>query len=262
MQAERYELFVSYLRRSGQPDGRPRDEGRLSRPRMTLENNMHMIPVGTDVMGANEEAAAENREFFDENEVYVVNLMSAPGAGKTSVLEKTLGGLKDDYQLGVIEGDLVTTLDADRISALGVPSYQITTGSVCHLDARMVHNSFHGFDVKGFDVLFIENVGNLVCPAEFNLGEDLKIMVYSTTEGAEKPKKYPLMFHEADAVILNKIDLLPYSGVSSEELIRNVEEVNPEAPIFPVSCRTGQGLDAWVEWLTGRVGRSNMARAA
>jgi len=223
---------------------------------------MHMIPVGKDVMGANEEAAAENREFFKKHGIYAVNLMSAPGAGKTSVLERSIGALKERFRLGVIEGDLVTTYDADRITAMGVPAYQITTGSVCHLDATMVHNAFHGFDVTGFDLLFIENVGNLVCPAEFKLGEDLKIMVYSTVEGAEKPKKYPLMFHEADAVILNKIDLLPYSGVSSEELMRNVEEVNPEAPIFPVSCRTGQGLDAWIEWLMGRVGKSNLARAA
>src|SRR6476469_849338 len=223
---------------------------------------MHMIPVGTDIMSSNEETAIENREYFERYGIYVINLMSAPGAGKTSVLEQTVKTLKTEYQLGVIEGDLVTTIDADRIAAAGVPAYQITTGLVCHLDARMVHNAFHGFDVKGFDVLFIENVGNLVCPAEFSLGEDLKVMVFSVAEGAEKPKKYPLMFHEADAVILNKIDLLPYSGVSSEELIRNVEEVNPEAPIFPVSCRTGQGLDAWIEWLTGRIGRSNMARAA
>ncbi len=223
---------------------------------------MHMIPVGTDIMEANERTAAENREFFKANGIYVVNLMSAPGAGKTSVLERTIAAIKADVTLGVIEGDLVTSYDADRIAAMGVPAYQITTGSVCHLDATMVHNAFHGFDVTPFDLLFIENVGNLVCPAEFNLGEDLKIMVYSTVEGAEKPKKYPLMFHEADAVILNKIDLLPYSGVSAEELIRNVEEVNPRAPIFPISCRSGQGLDTWIEWLKVRIGGSHMARSA
>jgi hydrogenase nickel incorporation protein HypB len=223
---------------------------------------MHMIPVGTDIMHANEETAAENREFFKNNGIFVVNLMSAPGAGKTSVLEKTLGSLKEDHKVGVIEGDLVTTLDADRIAALGIPSYQITTGSVCHLDARMVHNAFHGFDVKGFDLLFIENVGNLVCPAEFNLGEDLKVMVYSTVEGAEKPKKYPLMFHEADAVILNKIDLLPYAGVSLVELCRNVREVNPRAPIFPVSCRTGEGVSAWTEWLRKEIKPARIPGAA
>jgi hydrogenase nickel incorporation protein HypB len=223
---------------------------------------MHLIPVGTDIMHANEEAANENRQFFDRNRVYVVNLMSAPGAGKTSVLERTLAGLADELKIGVIEGDLFTSLDADRIAALGVPSYQITTGSVCHLDARMVHNSFHGFDVKGFDLLVIENVGNLVCPAEFSLGEDLKVMVFSTTEGAEKPKKYPLMFHEADAVILNKIDLLPYCDVSLAELVQNVREVNPTARIFPLSCRTGEGIAEWTGWLRTRIDPAENAKAA
>lgn len=210
---------------------------------------MHMIPVDTDIMQANQNWADDNRDAFLRHGLYTVNLMSAPGAGKTSVLEKTIEQLRSDYRLGVIEGDLVTTLDADRIAALGVRAYQITTGTVCHLDARMVHNAIHNFDIKDLDVLFIENVGNLVCPAEFELGEDLKIMVYSTVEGAEKPKKYPLMFHEAEAVILNKIDLLPYSGVSLNELTRNVREVNPWAPIFPVSCRTGEGVTDWVDWL-------------
>jgi hydrogenase nickel incorporation protein HypB len=221
-----------------------------------------MIPVGTDILSSNEATALENREYFERYGIYVINLMSAPGAGKTSVLEQTVKSLKTEYELGVIEGDLVTTIDADRIAATGVPAYQITTGLVCHLDARMVHNAFHGFDVKGFDVLFIENVGNLVCPAEFNLGEDLKIMVYSTTEGAEKPKKYPLMFHEADAVILNKTDLIPYAGVSLEELAVNVREVNPLAPIFAVSCRTGEGIAAWIKWLRTQIDSRKFKKAA
>ncbi len=223
---------------------------------------MHKIPIGTDIMGANEETAAENRRFFDEHGIFVVNLMSAPGAGKTSVLEAMIRRLKNNYRIGVIEGDLVTTLDADRINALGVPAYQITTGSVCHLDAQMVHNSLHGFDVTNFDLLIIENVGNLVCPAEFNLGEHLKVMVFSTVEGAEKPKKYPLMFHEADAVILNKIDLLPYAGVSFDELSANVKDVNPNAPIFPVSCRTEEGLDAWIKWFQSKIAPVSMRSAA
>lgn len=214
---------------------------------------MHMIPVDTDILAANQEIADENRILFETNDVFVVNLMSAPGAGKTSVLERTLGRLKGEFKVGVIEGDLVTTLDADRIASMGVPSYQITTGTVCHLDARMVHNALHHFEVKALDILFIENVGNLVCPAEFNLGEDLKVMVYSTVEGAEKPKKYPLMFHEAEAVILNKIDLLSYAGVSLEELTKNVRDVNPYAPIFPVSCRTGEGIPTWITWLESQI---------
>lgn len=223
---------------------------------------MHKIPIGEDIMGANEEIAAENRAFFDTHGLYVINLMSAPGAGKTSLLESTIRQLKDDYRIGVIEGDLVTTIDADRIEALGVPAYQITTGSVCHLDAQMVHNALHGFDVTKFDLLIIENVGNLVCPAEFNLGEDLKIMVFSTVEGAEKPKKYPLMFHEADALVLNKMDLLPYSGVSFEDLVQNVEDVNGTAPIFPVSCRTGEGVNAWVGWLRSQIEPLSLRSAA
>jgi hydrogenase nickel incorporation protein HypB len=205
-------------------------------------------------MQANQNWADENRKAFIDAGLYTINMMSAPGAGKTSVLEKTIERLKKDYAIGVIEGDLVTTIDADRIAALGVPAYQITTGTVCHLEARMVHNAIHRFDIKNFDLLFIENVGNLVCPAEFALGEDLKVMVYSTVEGAEKPKKYPLMFHEADAVILNKIDLLPYSGVSLDELKRNVREVNPWAPIFPLSCRTGEGITDWINWLPTQIG--------
>lgn len=223
---------------------------------------MHKIPIGEDIMGANEETAAENRAFFDTHGLYVINLMSAPGAGKTSLLEATIRQLKDDYRIGVIEGDLVTTIDADRIAALGVPAYQITTGSVCHLDAQMIHNSLHGFDVTKFNLLIIENVGNLVCPAEFNLGEDLKVMVFSTVEGAEKPKKYPLMFHEADAVVLNKMDLLPYSGVSFAELADNVEDVNPTAPIFPVSCRSAEGIDAWVRWLREKIEPLSLGAAA
>jgi hydrogenase nickel incorporation protein HypB len=225
-----------------------------------------MIPVETDIMKANQHWADHNREMFLENGVYTINLMSAPGAGKTSVLEKTLSQLKTDYRLGVIEGDLVTTIDADRIAAVGVPSYQITTGTVCHLEARMVHNAIHEFDITDLDVLFVENVGNLVCPAEFALGEDLKVMVFSTVEGAEKPKKYPLMFNEADAVILNKIDLLPYSGVSLDELMQNVREVNPYAPIFPVSCRTGEGMAKWISWLRAQIaeetGKRKLRRAA
>ena len=214
---------------------------------------MHQVVTNTDILEANEQMADHNREHFKEYGVYVVNLMSAPGAGKTSVLEETLRRLKNDYSLGVIEGDLMTTIDADRISALGIPAYQITTGAVCHLDARMIHNTLHSFNVEGFDLLFIENVGNLVCPAEFYLGEDLRVMVYSVVEGADKPKKYPIMFHESEAVLLNKIDLVPYAGVSLDELRRNVLEVSPETVIFPISCRTGEGIDEWIAWLERRI---------
>jgi len=216
--------------------------------------------IGADILEANEQMAGHNSGHFEEHGVYVVNLMSAPGAGKTSVLEQTINRIKDDLRLGVIEGDLMTTIDADRISALGVPSYQITTGTVCHLDAKMVHSALHSFKIDDLDLLFIENVGNLVCPAEFYLGEDLRVMVFSTVEGAEKPKKYPVMFHESEAVLLNKVDLLPYSGVSLDELRRNVLEVSPETMIFPISCRTGEGVDEWIAWLKQKIEFGNGER--
>jgi hydrogenase nickel incorporation protein HypB len=222
---------------------------------------MHRIAIGANILEANEQLAEENRQIFQAQGVFVVNVMSAPGAGKTSVLEQTIKRIRDDCRLGVIEGDLMTTLDTDRMEALGVPAYQITTGTVCHLDARMIHNALHGFSIDGLELLFIENVGNLVCPAEFNLGEELKVMVYSTVEGAEKPKKYPVMFHEAEAVLLNKIDLLPYSGVALEDLERNVLDVSPEAEIFPMSCRTGEGIDDWVGWLVRRMEKTRKPRA-
>lgn len=221
---------------------------------------MHQVMIDADILEANAEMAEHNREHFKERGVYVVNLMSAPGAGKTSVLEETIKRIKNDYRLGVIEGDLMTTIDADRISALGVPARQITTGAVCHLDARMVHSALRSFAVDDLDLLFIENVGNLVCPAEFYLGEDLRVMVYSVVEGADKPKKYPVMFHECEAVLLNKIDLLPYAGVSLDELRRNALEVSPETTIFPVSCRAGEGIDEWIAWLEQRIKSAQRGR--
>lgn len=220
---------------------------------MCAENKTKSVAVETKVLQKNDEAALATRRLFMERGVVAVNFMSAPGAGKTSVLEKTLGALKPQFRLGVIEGDLYTSLDAERIQALGVPAYQITTGTVCHLDARMVAHALSHFPPDQLDLLCIENVGNLVCPAEFDLGEQFRVMVYSCVEGAEKPKKYPLMFHRADAVILNKIDLIPYAGVSLDELKRNVREVSPRAKIFPVSCRTGEGIDAWRDWLAAQV---------
>jgi len=209
---------------------------------------MHIIDVNSQILQENSRLAEENKILFDRHGLHVTNFMSAPGAGKTTILEETIKKIDGSFKISVIEGDLQTSIDSDRIKALNVPSYQITTGTVCHLDARMVHNALHDFSLDGNDLLFIENVGNLVCPADFELGEDLKVMVFSVVEGAEKPKKYPVMFHAVDVVLLNKIDLIPYSGVSLEELIINVREVNPAAKIFPVSCKTGEGIGKWIEW--------------
>ena len=214
---------------------------------------MERVSLLTDVRRTNDEIAAENHAVFRSVATLTINLMSAPGAGKTTVLESTILRLAPHYRLAVIEGDLQTSIDSERILALGVPAHQITTGSVCHLDARMVRRAIAEFPLQPVDVLFIENVGNLVCPAEFNLGEDLRVLVYSVVEGVEKPKKYPLMFHKADAVLLNKIDLIPYAGVELEELRKNVIEVNPRAVIFPISCRTGEGVEPWTEWLAEKI---------
>ena len=210
---------------------------------------MDRVSVQTNVLNANQEAAAENRRVFASAETLVINLMSAPGAGKTSLLEATIRGLHGGCSMGVIEGDLQTDLDAERIRALGIPSYQITTGTVCHLDARMIARALAEFPVQGLDLLVIENVGNLICPASYDLGENLRVVICSAAEGAEKPKKYPVMFHKANVVLLNKTDLAAASGVDLRELEKNVREVNPSATVFPVSCKTGAGLEMWLEWL-------------
>ena len=178
-----------------------------------------------------------------------MNLMSAPGAGKTTLLEGTLNALRGQLRVAVIEGDLQTDLDAQRIEALGVRAHQITTGTVCHLDARMIERALEAFPVNDLDLLVIENVGNLICPASFDLGESFRVVVCSVAEGPEKPKKYPVMFNKANVVLVNKIDLAEASGVDLTELERNIREVNPTATIFCLSARTGEGLTAWTNWL-------------
>ena len=219
---------------------------------------MDRIDVRANILKENQQAAIQNRLRFDREEMLVINLMSAPGAGKTSLLEATLRNMRE-YCAAVIEGDLQTEIDSDRIRKLGVYSHQITTGTVCHLDARMVARALNDFPLSGLDVLFIENVGNLICPANYDLGEDLRVVIASAAEGAEKPKKYPVMFHKADVVLLNKADLAEMSGVDLVELERNVRDVNPDAMIFTLSCRTGFGLDQWTSWLRRLVRSRRMA---
>ncbi|MGA2098440.1 MAG: hydrogenase nickel incorporation protein HypB [Candidatus Acidiferrum sp.] len=210
---------------------------------------MDRVLVQTNVLKANQEVAAENRRLFAGEGTVVINLMSAPGAGKTSLLEATIPALKGQYNLAVIEGDLQTDLDSQRIRALGVPSHQITTGTVCHLDARMVARALAEFPIQKLDLLIIENVGNLICPASYDLGESLRVVICSLAEGPEKPKKYPVMFHKADFVLLNKTDLSPASGHDLKDLMTNVWEVNPRAVVFAVSCKTGVGLEDWIACL-------------
>lgn len=216
---------------------------------------MHEVQVGTDLLANNDTTAQHNREHFIEHGVYVLNLMSGPGAGKTTLLERTVSALREKYRIAVIEGDVTTSEDADRIKAQGVLAVQINTGSACHLDARMVHKQLHHFDLDALDLLIIENVGNLVCPAEFDLGEHDKVMVLSVTEGHDKPKKYPVMFHVVKAMVLSKIDLLPHVDFDVARAERDARALNLDLEIFRLSARTGDGLEAWFSWIEGRIAR-------
>ncbi len=211
------------------------------------------VKVVTRILEANDRIAVENRRLFNEAGVYVVNLMSAPGAGKTSLIEQTIKELYRKLSIGVIEGDIAGTDDAQRIEGLGIPVVQINTGSACHLDANMVNEAIVDLPLKDLDLLIVENVGNLVCPAEFKVGEDMKVMILSMTEGNDKPLKYPLMFQESSALILNKIDLLPYTNADVEKIKKDSLSLNPNLKIFEVSCKTGQGIAEWTEWLQSLV---------
>lgn len=207
------------------------------------------VKVVTRILEANERIAAENRRSFVDTGVYVVNLMSAPGAGKTSLLERTVKELNGKLEIGVIEGDIAGIDDAERIGSLGVPVVQINTGGACHLDANMINEVLGDLPLKDLDLLVIENVGNLVCPAEFKVGEDIKVMLLSITEGDDKPLKYPLMFQESSALILNKIDLLPYTNANIDKIKKDSMSINPSLKIFEVSCKTGEGIAEWASWL-------------
>jgi hydrogenase nickel incorporation protein HypB len=205
------------------------------------------------VLDANDRIAADNRALFDKKKIYVINLMSSPGAGKTTLVEKTILSLHDRYRIGVIEGDIQDTYDAERVAKLGIPVVQINTGGGCHLDGNMIREALPAFDLDQLDFLITENVGNLVCPAEFKIGENAKIMILSTPEGADKPAKYPLMFQESSVLILNKIDLMPYVDFNMEKAKKDALSLNPKLRIFAVSCKTSEGLQDWLDWLSGQI---------
>ncbi|MBI5119217.1 hydrogenase nickel incorporation protein HypB [Candidatus Poribacteria bacterium] len=208
------------------------------------------VTVLNNILEANDIIADEIRGILAPNRVLAINMMSSPGAGKTTLLERTIERLKaDGVRVGVIEGDIATTRDSDRLRKFDVPIVQINTGSACHLDANMTKSALTNLDCSSIDVLFVENVGNLVCPAEFKIGEDHKVMLLSVTEGDEKPLKYPLMFRESSAMLINKIDLLPYTNFKMDEAKENALRINPRLMILPLSCTTGQGLDAWLNWV-------------
>jgi hydrogenase nickel incorporation protein HypB len=210
------------------------------------------IKLVKDILEANDIIAAQNKELFAQKGVYVVNLMGGAGAGKTTLLERTIERLKGRRRMAVIEGDIATSRDAERIAVHGIPAVQINTGGECHLDGNMVRMGIGQLDLTGIDLLVVENVGNLVCPAEFNIGEDAKAMVCSVAEGDDKPLKYPLMFQVSSVLLLNKIDLLPYVAFDVERFRADAFKVNPHLEIMPISGTTGEGLDTWLRWLEER----------
>lgn len=197
----------------------------------------------------NDAIASSLQQIFKEKHIFVFNLMGSPGAGKTSLLEATLQDLAKDYNVAVIEGDLFTSKDAERIHALGVPVIQINTVGGCHLDANMIQDAISDLDLDALDMIIIENVGNLVCPAEFDIGEAVKVTVLSVTEGEDKPLKYPLIFKESKAILLNKIDLLPYVPFDKEKAIKDIRNLNPQGQVFEISCTVKDGLVPWLTWL-------------
>ncbi len=211
------------------------------------------VKVVKNLLEANERIAHEIKEMFSSRGIYVVNLMSAPGAGKTTLVEKTVEALKDNWKIGIIEGDIATAIDAERISSHGIPVVQVNTGSACHLDGNMIRDALDELPLDSLDLLIVENVGNLVCPAEFKVGEDDKVMILSTPEGSDKPVKYPLMFQESSLLLINKIDLLPHIDCDLTTMKENARKVNPKLEIIEVSCKTGEGLDKWFAWLNKKI---------
>jgi len=207
------------------------------------------ISVGRNILESNDLIAGELKATFSSRKILVLNLISSPGAGKTTLLECTLRALKPEFKMAVVEGDLMTDNDARRVAATGVPVVQINTEGGCHLDSSMVRKAIGKLNLEGLDILFVENVGNLVCPVEFDLGEDYMVALLSVAEGDDKPEKYPQLFSKSKVMVLNKIDLLPYVDFDLERASRFARTLNRDLDIYRVSCRTGQGLDAWYDWL-------------
>lgn len=217
---------------------------------------MSILTIERKVLEKNDVIAQQNRKKFKSKNLFVMNFVSSPGSGKTSVVEKTIELSKDKFKIGVIEGDVQTSLDAERVSKFNVPVVQIVTNGGCHLEANLVRDAYKNLEGEEFDVLIIENVGNLVCPSNYDLGEDVKVVILSTTEGDDKPLKYPAMFRNASVLIINKIDLLPYIDCNIEQVKKNALSINPHLKIFEVSCKTGNGLEDWVNWIKHNIKNS------
>jgi hydrogenase nickel incorporation protein HypB len=216
----------------------------------TTENGKEAVTVLKNLLSENDRQAAHNREHFNKNGVLAINLMSSPGSGKTALLETTIEALGNEFRIAVIEGDLETENDAERIRSKGVPAIQITTGSACHLDAHMVHDAVHNLDLSALDIVFIENVGNLVCPASFDLGHHRNVTLLSVTEGDDKPAKYPVMFRASDLMLISKSDLLEYlDDFKPEKAERHLRELANDAPTFKVSAKNSSGFSQWLNWV-------------
>ena len=214
---------------------------------------MPKVTIAQNILAANDTIAGEIQQLLAARGIRTINVMSSPGAGKTTLLERTIERLRGQLGIGVIEGDIETSADAERIEAAGAETVQINTRGACHLEAHMVQAALEEIDLTHINLLVIENIGNLVCPSAWNLGEDMRVVVVSTTEGDDKPAKYPQMFAASQVMIVNKLDLLPYVDYNVEKVKRQALAINPHLRIFEVSCRTGTGLDAWCEWLMGYV---------
>jgi hydrogenase nickel incorporation protein HypB len=215
--------------------------------------SIKVITIGEDILGANEEKARRNQTRLDQYNILAVNIMSSPGAGKTSLILNTIRQLKTKVRITVIEGDVASSIDAEKVSELGAAVVQINTAGGCHLDANMVENALNNLPLEDTDLLLIENVGNLICPNEFALGEHRRVMLASLPEGDDKPLKYPAMFADADVVLINKIDLKPHLDFDIDSFQKTVTGLNPKVKIFPISCQNGEGLEAWFSWLEARV---------
>jgi hydrogenase nickel incorporation protein HypB len=223
------------------------------------DNELVPVEVQTRLLESNDRAAGHNREHFEESGVLAINLMGSPGSGKTALLEATARWGRGGLRIGAVSGDLETDNDAKRLTAAGIPARSITTGTACHLDAALVHKALHGFPIAGLDVFFIENVGNLVCPAIYDLGQAANVVALSVTEGEDKPLKYPTMFRAADLVVLTKLDLLPHLDVRVEAIEDALARVMPSPRLIAVSAKTGAGIDCWVEWISQRWNRNKPA---
>ncbi len=211
------------------------------------------IDLSKPILDRNERLAAENRARFDAAGVFVLDLMASPGAGKTSTILATIAALRDRYRIAVIEGDIASKVDAEKVKAHGIPAVQINTGGACHLESDMIKRAIDALPLDELDLIIIENVGNLVCPTDFNLGENAKVMILSVPEGHDKPYKYPGIFQVSEAVILNKVDTMPVFDFDEEEFTGVVKSLNPTAPIFRIAATKGEGVEEWAEWLAARI---------